>query len=268
MEVISIPAAYERMEAYTLFSGSKGNCVYIRCGMTEILIDAGMSARAVDSALHTLGSSLARISAIFVTHEHSDHIRGLDVITRRYNPEITVHSSEQTAAFCKCPREQLYSYPPYFAVEVGNLSITSFPTPHDSLCSVGYIVRNMDNGCSVGLATDLGYMPDEILGRLSECSGVILESNHDIDMLMRGPYPPDLKTRILSRRGHLSNADCASAVRILAQNGVKSILLAHLSEENNTPALALSASAAVLEEAGAEDVLLDVASQTCVKKLL
>ena len=98
MEVISIPAAYERMEAYTLYSGSKGNSVFIRCGTTEILIDAGMSARAMDTALQSLGSSLSRISAVFITHEHSDHIRGLDVMTRRYNPELTVHAVGQTAA--------------------------------------------------------------------------------------------------------------------------------------------------------------------------
>ncbi len=268
MEVISIPSAYERMEAYTLYSGSKGNSVFIRCGTTQILIDAGMSARATESALLSLGSSLANISAVFITHEHSDHIRGLDVMTRRYNPEMTVHAVGQTASCCKCRQEQLYGYPPCFSVEIGSLSVNSFPTPHDSLCSVGYIVRNMDSGCSVGIATDMGYMPDSILEQLADCRGVILESNHDVDMLMKGPYPPELKTRILSRRGHLSNADCASAVRVLAQNGVKHIMLAHLSEENNTPDLARAASMAALEEVGISDIALEVASQNCVKKLL
>ncbi len=268
MEVLSIPSAYERMTVCTLFSGSKGNSVYIRCGASELLVDAGMSARAEQKALETLGSGLERIAAVFVTHEHIDHVRGIDVLSRRANPDITVHAAEKTAACLKCARERLFAHPAEFSVEIGDLSVSSFVTPHDSVCSVGYVIRDMERGRAVGIATDMGYMPDSVLERLCGCQSVILESNHDVDMLMSGPYPYDLKMRILSRRGHLSNADCAAAAVTLAKNGVRRILLAHLSEENNTPALALRTTAQALEQAGAGDVFLDVASQSAPVRLL
>ena len=129
---------------------------------------------------------------------------------------------------------------PNFEVNIGDVRVTSFPTPHDSCGSVGYKISFTDNGryVNIGYATDIGYVTDEILDNLSGCEAIVIESNHDKEMLATGPYPYELKQRIASKHGHLSNCECASLCAILAQKGTKSIMLAHLSEENNLPDIA------------------------------
>jgi phosphoribosyl 1,2-cyclic phosphodiesterase len=264
MEVFSVTAPDEFIEAYTLFSGSKGNSVYIRFGEVSVLVDAGMSARAMQTALMSVGSSLERISAIFITHEHSDHIRGLEVIAKKYG--IPVHAAAPTAGYINCDPSCLRVHSPCYNCMVGEIEVCSFITPHDSACSVGYVIRT--GGRSVGVATDLGYMPDSIMEQLCSCSAVVLESNHDIGMLMRGPYPQSLKNRILSKRGHLSNADCADSVCTLSQNGVESILLAHLSAENNLPRIAFETSADAMEQRGLYRTTLSVAAASVPTRLI
>lgn len=264
MEVFSVSAPDEYIEAYTLFSGSKGNSVYIRCGDVSVLVDAGMSARAMQTALMSVGSSLERISAIFITHEHCDHIRGLEVIAKKYG--IPVHATAPTASYINCDPSCLRVHPPRYDCTVGEIEVSSFITPHDSACSVGYVIRAGER--SVGVVTDLGYMPDSIIEQLCGCSAVVLESNHDVDMLMRGPYPQSLKYRILSRRGHLSNADCADSVCTLSQNGVENVLLAHLSGENNLPRLAFETSAGAMEQRGLHRTTLSVAAAAVPTKLI
>ena len=228
----------------TLFSGSGGNSTYIRIEDTEILIDAGKCARALCSALCEIGSDISRISAIFITHEHTDHVSALEVLSKKH--AIPIHITNASAKrFDRDPgafiHKNLVRHDEIeFSVTLGSLKISAFHTPHDSLMSVGYkIETNRDNKpYSLAVATDIGYVTDNIRANLLGCAAVVLESNHDEQMLMRGPYPYDLKKRILSKGGHLSNKDSAALGAELAASGTKAFLLAHLSEENNTPELA------------------------------
>ena len=239
--------AQHKISAYTLFSGSEGNCIYISDGKTEILIDAGVSARAVGQALAGIGSSLERISAIFVTHEYIDHIRGIPVIERKYG--IPVHMTAPSifaAGFGE--GMNLISHEPLYSVTVGDMEIRSFATSHDSAASVGYVIDT--EAGRIGIATDTGYISRKMAAELKGSRYMVLESNHDPDMLLHGSYPPTLKQRILSRMGHLSNSDCAHLAEYLADEGAERILLAHLSKDNNTPELARSATAEIIVGGG------------------
>lgn len=245
--------------AYTLYSGSSGNAVYIKTPDAEILIDAGVSARAVEKNLNAVGTSLSHITAIFVTHEHSDHVKGLEVISKKHH--IPTHMVSASArALIHDPKASLlgdlYLHPPVFSVRFGETTVTSFPTPHDSAASVGYTVTYRDE--KFGLATDIGHITDEITDALSGADAVVIESNHDVDMLLAGPYPYPLKRRVLSDTGHLSNAKCAELAVTLAENGTKHFILAHLSKENNYPPAANIVTREALS--AFEDIRLAVAS--------
>lgn len=243
----------------SLYSGSKGNSVLIESENARILIDAGKSARALCSALNGIGKSIDDIDAIFITHEHTDHVSALEVLLKKH--QIPVHIVGASAR--KLLMRGLHSYeslicvhPPVFTVEVGDIRVTSFPTPHDSEFSVGYRIEIGES--IIGYATDIGYITEEIREALSGCESIVIEANHDVDMLMNGPYPYDLKIRIRSKRGHLSNKECALLASELCFIGTKNILLAHLSEENNDPSLAYDE---VWSAIGDENVNLKIASQ-------
>ncbi len=235
-----------------LYSGSKGNCTLIRSRNTSILIDAGRSAAALCSALNSAGENIRHIRAIFVTHEHTDHVSSLAVLSKKYR--IPIHATESSAEKILAAAGKpsvlsscLHIHSPIYTENIcgddgEEFAVRSFPTPHDSLASVGYRVEllSTDNSKpkivhSFGYATDTGCVTDDMINGLSGCEAVVIEANHDVDMLMNGPYPHDLKMRILSDRGHLSNYDCATLAQTLVKKGTKNFLLAHLSEENNTP---------------------------------
>jgi len=255
------------IEVATLASGSTGNMTYIRVNDTRIAVDAGISCKAIKNALEGIGTSPSELDAIFVTHEHSDHIKGLPVLTKKY--PVSVHAAGMTAEYVCCADGCLCAHPPVYEVRVGCVTVRSFITPHDSLCSVGYIITpDGDEESSIGVATDMGFVPGEIEEQLRACRYVVLESNHDPELLRTGPYPDHLKYRIASRTGHLSNADCAQCVVRLATGGVKGIILAHLSEENNRPELALIESKTALERAGIDGVTLKVAAKNDVIRLV
>lgn len=231
--------------AYTLHSGSSGNCIYVKTPDAEILFDAGVSARAVEKGLNTVGSSLKSIRAIFVTHEHSDHIKGLEVISKKHH--IPTHMTNASARACiRTPDasllNDLYLHPSAFSVKFGQTTVQSFITPHDSAASVGYTVEYDQNGNKekLGLATDIGHITEEITRALLGSESVIIEANHDVNMLLSGPYPYHLKLRILSDHGHLSNEACAEFSKFLAKHGTKNFVLAHLSKENNFAPIAES----------------------------
>ena len=247
-------------EVYTLFSSSKGNSVYIRAGHTRLLIDIGRSRKAINDALISVGSCLAEIDAIFITHAHSDHTLGLAAIAAKdWTP---IHATRQTAEqlFCKCAEERLTIHNERFCTEIGDVSIRSFVTPHDSHGSVGYVV-DYKGSYRFGLCTDTGCISKEMAEELLHCDGVLIEANYDEDMLQKGPYPYYLKQRILANTGHLSNTKAAQLCCILAKAGVKKIMLGHISPENNLPELALKGCCKELLEKGYNDIDITVADR-------
>lgn len=224
-------------EFYTLFSSSKGNSAFLRCGNDRILIDAGVSARSVGQALSCVGSSLSELSAIFITHEHSDHIKGLATITKK--TDIPVFAPAACLPFLAervADPSRLFPLASGRVVKVGGVAVCPVATPHDALGSVGF--RILACGELIGYFTDIGHLSENVLRGLSGCSRVVIESNHDIFMLENGSYPYPLKRRILGSLGHLSNAECSRLLPHLAAHGTRSFILAHLSEENNRPAIA------------------------------
>lgn len=228
----------------TLYSGSEGNATYISSGSTEILIDAGKSARTLCAALRDIGTDISNISAIFITHEHTDHISALEVISKHH--EIPIHITDQSAKRFDTPsfsavHRNLVRHDGMLCERVGDITVSSFETPHDSLMSVGYRIDLECGGRarSLGVATDIGYVTDKIFEGLRGCDSVVLESNHDLDMLRDCRYPADLKRRIASKRGHLSNVDSAALAVKLFECGTRGFILAHISKESNCPEIAL-----------------------------
>ena len=239
----------------TLYSGSGGNSTFIRVADTAILIDAGKNSKRLCMALKSIGSDIEEIRAIFVTHDHADHTSALEVLAKKHN--IPIHITEESAkVFDRIAPSPIHSrlvrHTPIFSVEVGDLVVSSFMTPHDSLMSVGYRIEFFDGEekRSFGVATDIGYVTDDIKEGLTGCEAVVLESNHDLQMLRNGSYPDMLKRRILSNRGHLSNIDSAALSAYLAERGTRAFLLAHLSEENNERSLAYEETERAISDVG------------------
>lgn len=228
----------------SLYSGSTGNAAYIEAGGAKLLIDAGKCARTLCRALESIGVSVDDIDAVFLTHEHRDHIGALQVLAKKH--PIPVHVTrrsmprliaEPDSALAAC----VVSHPPLFCEVIRGLRISSFPTPHDSRESVGYRLEFEDEAGvtrRIGYATDIGHITAAVRDGLMGCETVVLESNHDPELLWGGPYPHDLKERIASRWGHLSNPDCAAFAAELVAGGTRQLMLAHLSQENNDPQLA------------------------------
>lgn len=234
-----------------LASGSKGNCTYITDGVTRILIDAGISCRKIEEGLATLGVKLTNIDAVLLTHEHIDHVYGLHTLAKKYDMPILANSRTAVSVDVKMhtdiARKQKDSFDTGF--RVGTADIFPFRVSHDAACPVGYVLTL--GGHKVAYCTDLGHITDSVRNNVSGCDVVILESNHDMHMLETGPYPPELQARIKSDVGHLSNEQCAAFAAELALSGARQIVLAHLSEQNNTPSLALKAVQNALEQSGA-----------------
>ena len=239
----------------TFASGSTGNCALVCAGGGNILIDAGISMKRIRENLALSGFLPEDLAGILITHEHSDHISGLEMMikyhgTPVYAPETLARNLRQVV---RGAERCLHVIPVGDGFELGGMNVTAFRTPHDTDESVGY---RMECGCALGFATDMGCVTEEVLDALYGCEAVLIEANHDTDMLMRGPYPPHLKRRILSPHGHLSNSDCAHLAVALADNGTRYIVLGHLSRENNTPELAYKT---VSEALGDREVYLAAA---------
>ena len=231
------------IHAYSLYSGSTGNSFLLEANGTCILIDAGKSAKSLCAAIRACGHEPEDISAVFVTHEHTDHIKALPVFLKKY--PVPVHLPLACAYKLECePSAEplLMPHPPIHTEEINGIRISSFPTPHDSRGSVGYRIEipTSEGIYRIGYATDIGYVTPAIEENLTGCHAVVLESNHDVEMLWDGPYPYDLKLRVASKRGHLSNADSACFAAKLCAGCTKTVMLAHLSQENNTPDTAYS----------------------------
>ncbi|MBR7083118.1 MAG: MBL fold metallo-hydrolase [Clostridia bacterium] len=224
----------------SLFSGSGGNCYVVGNGEANFLVDAGVSARRIECALGGVGLSFDDISAIFITHEHIDHVKGLEIIEKRHH--IPVYMTEGTArAFIFDANSpilpNLYAYRNNFSVELRGFTVRSFSVPHDAAQPVGYIFEK--DGDRVGIATDTGCVTDEMIENLVGCRAAVIEANHDVTALKMGPYPTYLKERIASDRGHLSNTNAARLAKMLVDGGAEALMLGHISKENNSPSLAL-----------------------------
>ena len=247
----------------SLFSSSSGNSTYIGSSKTGILVDAGVSTKKLKEALLSRDIDPSALGGIFITHEHSDHINGMRILASTYN--IPVYATEGTMSFLeengKVTSKFPYEVIPYEGIEIGDIFVKPFHTPHDSLESCGYRIEVAD-GQKAAIATDIGNITDEIRENIIGCSLVMLESNHDIGMLQNGPYPYYLKRRILSDVGHLSNVACGEMAAELVAKGTSRLFLGHLSKDNNFPDLAYQTNlSAIREKTGAvlgKDFLLEV----------
>ncbi len=245
-----------------LFSGSKGNSYYIGSSGEGVLIDAGRSCKQLTEALEQNSIDIKRIGAIFITHEHIDHCQALKVFAKRYGLRVYASLGTLDALYEKCClTPDIRSEVITEAVDVGDMRIIRCNTSHDARESCCYQVCTSD-GRKATIATDLGVMTDGVRELLKTSDFAVVESNHDIDMLKRGFYPPMTKARILSDRGHLSNDACSLELAEFIRCGNCRLMLGHISENNNIPELALNTSLNALEAVGMKrnlDFTLDAA---------
>ncbi len=242
------------MEMYfcPLFSGSSGNALFCQYGNTRLLIDAGKPGRAIEAALRGIGAAPESLSGLLITHEHSDHIAGAGVLARRYG--LPIYATRGTwlgmeGKLGKLPPALCRSFVAGEDFYLGEIGVESYSIPHDAADPVGF--RLWGGGLSIGIATDLGCFPQSVYERIAGSPLVLLESNHDPDMLRANPhYAMPLKRRILGDHGHLSNESCASALLHLIASGTETLILGHLSGENNTPELAFQVSAEAMRREG------------------
>jgi len=258
------------MELCALSSGSRGNATLIKDGEDALIIDNGLSVNTLVERMEERDLTPSSVKAILVTHEHTDHIKGIFGFARRFNTPIFISEyigagiterGECAGLDVRTINEAGFSF--------AGFDIEPFRDPHDALYTVGYRISKGRE--SVGVATDVGVMTDNIVKHLSSCDLVILESNHDTDMLMQGRYPYMLKMRIRSDKGHLSNGECADTLLKLRESGVRKFMLAHLSEDNNSPEVAFDAVKSVFDKEKlieGRDYITHVASQHTASKII
>ena len=241
----------------TLFSSSRGNSVFVTDNSNSILVDAGMPMYRIKEQLEALGYDAGSPDAIFITHEHSDHVKSAGSLSRKYN--IPVYTTKQTALAAEnClgrMDQRLKSYD--YGMTIGDFRFDFFKIYHDAVQPVGLVVEN--KGVRLGICTDTGIFTPGMAKILKNCDAYVFESNHDLDMLWKGSYDYALKQRIAGKCGHLSNDAAAEALASVIGPATKEIVLAHLSEENNTPELAYNTSCEMLRRQGREDIHLQVA---------
>lgn len=248
------------MQICALASGSKGNCVLIAGEHTKILIDIGLSLRRLESTLLAYSIPFAEIAACLITHEHIDHIKGAKRASEKHRLPLHAHP-HCAAVMSKACGINAASFADFdmSGFTVGEFFIEPFSLSHDSVAAVGY--RISDKFSSFVYATDFGVCSNQFLDFAAQADTVLIESNHDVDILKKGRYPAHIKRRILSNYGHLSNAACALAVEQLACAKPKNFILGHISEENNIYELALSSTKQRLKDAGIDGINLFVAKQ-------
>lgn len=238
------------MKFCPLFSGSSGNSIFVSTENSRVLVDAGLSGKNIEKALTYIGENPTDIDGIFITHEHIDHVKGVGVLSRRY--DIPIYANEPTwNAMIKSIgqiKEKNIKIMDSKWVTIKDINICNYDIPHDAASPVGYVLCN--NKKKACIATDLGVFSEDIKNYLKDADVILLESNHDIEMLKFGPYPYPLKRRILSNIGHLSNEACGNAISEIIGDNQKTIILGHLSKTNNYPELAYKTVVNILDEKG------------------
>ncbi|MBR0366460.1 MAG: MBL fold metallo-hydrolase [Clostridia bacterium] len=251
------------LKLYSLISGSSGNCSVVTDGRTHIMIDCGTSGKRATAALERIGIDPKSLSAILVTHEHSDHVQGVGILARRLRvPIYATRGTHAAMGIGSIDDTQIEFVTPDMPVDIFGIEATPFSIPHDAADPCGFSFS--DDADKVTIATDIGYMPASLLSRISGSRSIILESNHDIDMLRFGPYPYPLQRRILGERGHMSNKLAAETAIELVKSGTEHIMLGHLSDKNNLPEIAMMETFNRLTDSGVDvgkDVTLQVAAR-------
>ncbi len=241
------------MKLATLASGSSGNSTLISGGNTSLLIDAGLSGKSIVSKLEILQVNPQQLTAIIVSHEHRDHTHGVGVLARKY--KLPVYVLEECV-----PGLNIGELPPGCCktvqagdtLDIGDLKVELFNTSHDSAASTGLVCYHKE--VKAGFATDTGQVTPEMKRKLKACDGLVFEANHDEDMLWQGRYPYHIKKRIAAKTGHLSNTDAGMALAEIIDKNTKQLMLAHLSEENNRPELALRTVTDILQDCGVSEI--------------
>lgn len=256
----AVPAAsgipgFAEMQFSVLGSGSRGNCVYIEEGKTGILVDNGFSGKEIEARLRAIGRTLDNIRAICTTHEHNDHVSGIGVISRRC--KVPVYANSGTIARAEKKIGIPHSFVEFEtgdALAIRDLQVRSFAISHDTADPVGFVISNGRE--YLGYCTDTGKVSKLMELRLARCHGLILEFNHNLEMLKNGPYPLVLQQRVRSSQGHLANEDAALFLKNLIHPRLQVTVLAHLSETNNTPELARSAAVPCFPPGHAGELLI------------
>jgi len=244
-----------------LASGSSGNAALLATGKTRILVDAGLSMKELGRRLALIGEDLEHLDAILITHEHSDHVSALPVLARSKKVGATIHMTRLTAPaidWGETPPARLETFQAGAALRIGDIEVQSFSLPHDAIDTVGYAF--VAEGVRIAIATDLGYIPESVKYHLRRTDVLLLEANHDLDMLKVGPYPWSVKQRVMSRVGHLSNLVMSDYLADDLDSSTARLVLGHLSEHNNHPAIVQMIANEVLERRGL-GTQLSIASQ-------
>lgn len=222
-----------------LGSGSGGNACLVKNDDTLLLIDAGFSGAELRRRMESVGHHPDDLEACLITHEHGDHLKGASILSKRHKVHLLMHPATKRAGKRQLKgNERIRHFEMNEEMQLGSLKVTSVPTLHDSSSSTGFLIES--DGLSLGYLTDLGAVTEDNFLKMRKADFMVMEANHDRDMLWNGPYPPHLKARVDSRVGHLSNDDSAEFIAMLAEFGqLKGVMLAHLSEKNNKPEIAL-----------------------------
>lgn len=240
----------------SLNSGSNGNCYYLGNDSEAVLVDVGISCREVEARMKRLGLEISRVKAIFISHEHSDHIKGLELLSRKHQLPVYITHATRRQGRVKLEKHLSFSFGPGETVQVGSLSVTAFSKLHDAADPFSFLVSG--NGVNIGVFTDIGKACANVIHHFRQCHAAILESNYDEQMLANGNYPYYLKKRISGGQGHLSNTEALELFRQHRSPFLSHLFLGHLSQHNNHPQLVQE-----LFEAHADGVQMIIAPRTC-----